>query len=126
MFKDFIDLIALLNRHKAKYLVIGGYAVGFHAQARATKDLDILILPAPRNAAAVFAALQEFGAPLRTKKDPRDRDRFAERRAITARDFEDKDSWFMMGTPRGDRHPCRDSRRCIQRRVEKPCGRHHR
>ena len=99
MFKDFIDLIALLNKHKAKYLVIGGYAVGFHAQARATKDLDILILPAPKNAAAVFAALQEFGAPLRTKADPQDTDRFASRRAITAKDFEDKDSWFMMGTP---------------------------
>ena len=99
MFKDFIDLIALLNKHKAKYLVIGGYAVGFHAQARATKDLDILILPAPKNAAAVFKALQEFGAPLRTKADPADTDRFAARRRLSAKDFEDEDSWFMMGTP---------------------------
>jgi hypothetical protein len=99
MFADFLDLIALLNKHKAKYLVIGGYAVGYHAQARATKDLDILILPAPKNAQAVFKALQEFGAPLRTKADPQDTDRFGARRAITAKDFEDEDSWFMMGTP---------------------------
>ncbi len=99
MFKDFLDLIALLNKYNAKYLVIGGYAVGYHAQARATKDLDILILPAPKNAAAVFKALQEFGAPLRTKTDPRDTDRFAARRALSAKDFEDEDSWFMMGTP---------------------------
>ena len=99
MFKDFLDLIALLNKHKAKYLVIGGYAVGYLAQARATKDLDILILPAPKNAAAVFKALQEFGAPLRTKADPQDADRFAARRALSAKDFEDEDSWFMMGTP---------------------------
>ena len=99
MYEEFKDLIALLNRHKAKYLVIGGYAVGVHAQPRVTKDLNILILPAPRNAQAVFKALQEFGAPLRTKSDPEDTDRFATRRTLTAKDFEDVDSWFMMGVP---------------------------
>lgn len=99
MYADFLDLIELLNKHGAKYLVIGGYAVGFHSQGRATKDLDIFILPAPQNAKAVFAALKEFGAPLRTKADPQDTDRFAARRAVTAKDFEDEDSWFMMGTP---------------------------
>jgi hypothetical protein len=31
MFADFKDLIALLNKHKAKYLVVGGYAVSRHA-----------------------------------------------------------------------------------------------
>ena len=34
MYEEFKDLIALLNKHKAKYLVIGGYAVGIHAQPR--------------------------------------------------------------------------------------------
>jgi hypothetical protein len=99
MFRDFLDLIALLNKYEAKYLVIGGYAVGFHAQARATKDLDIFILPDPANAKAVFAALQEFGAPLRTKCDPQDADSAAPRRRLTAKDFEDAANWFMMGTP---------------------------
>ena len=47
MFADFQDLIELLNKHKAKYLVIGGYAVSRHAQPRYTKDLDLFILPAP-------------------------------------------------------------------------------
>ena len=42
MFPDFKDLIALLNKHKAKYLVIGGYAVARRAQPRATKGLGIL------------------------------------------------------------------------------------
>ena len=99
MYSDFIDLIALLNKHKAKYLVIGGYAVGVHAQPRVNNDLDIFILPAPKNAAAVFKALQEFGAPLRTKTDPENSDRFAARRLLTAKDFEDEESWFMMGNP---------------------------
>jgi hypothetical protein len=61
MFDDFKDLIELLNKHKAKYLVIGGYAVGAHAQPRVTNDLDILILPTPKNAAAVFCHdLEQF------------------------------------------------------------------
>ena len=98
MFADFKDLIALLNSHKAKYLVIGGYAVSRHAQPRYTKDLDILILPAPKNAAAVFRALQEFGAPLRTRATP-DADPISPTRALTAKDFEDKGTWFTMGVP---------------------------
>ena len=56
-------------------------------------------MPAPKNAQAVFNALLEFGAPLRTKNDPQATDRFAARRTLTVKDFEDEDSWFMMGTP---------------------------
>ena len=92
MFPDFKELIALLNSFKAKYLVIGGYAVSRHAQPRVTKDLDILILPAPKNAAAVFAALAAFGAPLRTRVTP-DSEPTTPTRALTAKDFEDKGTW---------------------------------
>ena len=98
MFADFQDLIALLNKHKAKYLVIGGYAVSRHAQPRYTKDLDIFILPAPDNAKAVFRALEEFGAPLRTRCAP-DADPTAPTRALTAKDFEDKGTWYTIGVP---------------------------
>jgi hypothetical protein len=34
--------LSILNDSKVKYLIVGGYAVSFHAQPRATKDLDIL------------------------------------------------------------------------------------
>lgn len=98
MFADFQDLIALLNKHKAKYLVIGGYAVSRHAQPRYTKDLDIFILPAADNARAVFAALAEFGAPLNIRTG-RDADPTTPRRALTAKDFEDKSKWITMGVP---------------------------
>ncbi len=37
MYPDFKELVSILNAHKAKFLVVGGYAVGFHAQPRATK-----------------------------------------------------------------------------------------
>ncbi|MGB0122531.1 MAG: DUF6036 family nucleotidyltransferase [Silvibacterium sp.] len=64
MFDDFLELLSAFNAHNVKYLIVGGYAVSFHAQPRATKDIDILILPDPANAKAVFAALASFGAPL--------------------------------------------------------------
>jgi hypothetical protein len=66
MFRNFIELLSALNARRVRYLIVGGYAVIFHAQPRATKDLDILIKADPRNAAAVYAALQEFGAPVRS------------------------------------------------------------
>jgi hypothetical protein len=98
MFADFTDLIALLNKHNAKYLVIGGYAVSRHAQPRYTKDLDIFILADPGNAKAVFRAIAEFGAPLRTRTAP-NADPVAPTRALTAKDFEDKATWYTMGVP---------------------------
>jgi len=39
--KDFKEFIELLNCNKVKYLVVGGFAIAFHATARFTKDIDI-------------------------------------------------------------------------------------
>ena len=41
---DFKDFLRLLNVHHVEYLVIGGYAVGYHGYPRATADLDVLDL----------------------------------------------------------------------------------
>ncbi|HEV2689541.1 MAG TPA: DUF6036 family nucleotidyltransferase, partial [Bryobacteraceae bacterium] len=41
-----------------------GYAVSFHAQPRATKDIDLFVEASTANARAVYAALADFGAPL--------------------------------------------------------------
>src|SRR6202451_2638995 len=38
MFDDFKELLSVFNAHSVKYLIVGGYAVSFHAQPRATKD----------------------------------------------------------------------------------------
>jgi hypothetical protein len=43
MFDDFKELLSVFNAHSVKYLIVGGYAVSFHAQPRATKDLDLFI-----------------------------------------------------------------------------------
>ena len=60
MFPDFVAFVALLNDHKVRYLVIGGYAVGLHARPRATKDLDVWIDRTDANARRVISALRAF------------------------------------------------------------------
>ena len=61
---DFKDFLQLLNSHQVEYLLIGGYAVGYHGYPRATGDMDIWIAIHPQNAEKVVAALREFGFDL--------------------------------------------------------------
>jgi hypothetical protein len=79
---DFKELLSDLNSQSARYLIIGGYAVGVHSQPRATKDLDIFIRPDPENGKAVYAALAKFGAPLQ---------------GVSPEDLIDKGSFFRIG-----------------------------
>jgi hypothetical protein len=55
--------LAVFAAHDVDYLVVGGYAVGFHARPRFTKDIDLWIGPSPENLKRARAALEEFGAP---------------------------------------------------------------
>ena len=64
MFQDFKDLLSAFNAHGVKYLIVGGYAVSFHAQPRATKDIDLFVKADAANATAIYAALASFGASL--------------------------------------------------------------
>jgi hypothetical protein len=64
MYQDYKDLLSAFNAHGVRYLIVGAYAVIFHAQPRFTKDIDLLIQADPANAQAVYAALAAFGAPL--------------------------------------------------------------
>ena len=59
--RDFKEFIELLNANNVKYLVVGGYAVGFHGYPRYTKDLDIWILVSHENAENVMNTLKQFG-----------------------------------------------------------------
>jgi hypothetical protein len=59
--KDFIEFIALLNKNKIKYLVVGGYAVAIHGYPRYTKDLDIWIDISPDNIQQLLKTITEFG-----------------------------------------------------------------
>lgn len=51
----------LLSDHHVEYLLIGGYAVGYHGYPRATADMDIWVATNQANAQSVVAALEEFG-----------------------------------------------------------------
>jgi hypothetical protein len=62
--KDLKDLLLAFNDQHVRYLIVGGYAFGVHAEPRATKDLDIFISPDAENSEAVFRALTQYGAPL--------------------------------------------------------------
>ena len=82
MHKDLKELLFIFNAHGVKYLVVGAYAVSFHSQPRATKDLDLFIQADSDNAKAVYEALATFGAPLEGMK---------------VEDFSDKTGFFRMG-----------------------------
>lgn len=57
-----MDLLAAFAHASVRYLVIGGYAVGFHDRPRATKDLDLLLADDPDNVERACRALDAFGA----------------------------------------------------------------
>jgi hypothetical protein len=61
---DLRELLSAFDKHEVKYLIVGGYAFGVHAEPRATKDLDIFIRTDGENSNAVFQALVAYGAPL--------------------------------------------------------------
>lgn len=58
---DFKEFLKLLNSRNVEYLLIGGYAVGYHGYPRPTGDLDLWISTTLENAERALAALQEFG-----------------------------------------------------------------
>ncbi len=84
MHSDLLDILRVFSLYKVEYLIIGGYAVAFHAEPRFTKDLDILVRASQENARRVFQALRAFGAPLS---------------GLTEKDFEQEGYFYQMGTP---------------------------
>ncbi len=58
---DFKEFLKLLREHKVHYLLIGGYAVGFHGYPRATANMDIWVERLPDNATRIVTVLKEFG-----------------------------------------------------------------
>ena len=51
----------LLNRNKVEYLLVGGYAVGYHGYPRATADMDIWVAINQKNAGRIISVLKKFG-----------------------------------------------------------------
>jgi hypothetical protein len=84
--RDFRDLLAAFGAHDVRFLIVGAYAVTFHARPRFTKDLDVWVEPSEANAPRVVQALAEFGAPLQAH-------------GVTAADFVRPGVVYQMGLP---------------------------
>ncbi|OHD69836.1 MAG: hypothetical protein A2W19_09705 [Spirochaetes bacterium RBG_16_49_21] len=81
---DFKELLNTMEKHRVRYLVVGGYAVMKYTEPRFTKDLDLWISTDEENSKAVYSALKEFGAPLK---------------GLTPHDFTEKGYFYQMGKP---------------------------
>lgn len=81
---DFLDLLTALNAADARYLLVGGHAIGLFARPRATKDFDLWVEASPDNAGRIMRALVDFGAPLGE---------------LSEADFATGGAGFRMGTP---------------------------
>ena len=58
---DFKEFLKLLTSHQARYLLIGGFAVGYHGYPRTTNDIDIWVEVDLDNAKRLVAVIKEFG-----------------------------------------------------------------
>jgi hypothetical protein len=59
--QDFKEFFQSFNQHEVEYLLVGGYAVGYHGYPRATIDIDVWVAANPENARRVVTALEDFG-----------------------------------------------------------------
>ncbi len=81
---DFKELLKIFEKHKIRYLIVGGYAVMKYSEPRFTKDLDVFIATDQENAKSVYLALKEFGAPLEN---------------LSSDDFAHEGYFYQMGRP---------------------------
>ena len=83
---DFKDILSEFSAAEVEYLLVGAYALAVHGVPRATGDIDLWVNPTPENASKVFAALTQFGAPLKSHN-------------VTVKDFSTPDVGFQIGVP---------------------------
>ena len=60
---DFEDMLTLMERHRVRYLIVGGLAFIYHAKPRFTKDMDLWVDGSRENISRANQALAEFGSP---------------------------------------------------------------
>ncbi len=58
---DFEELFAFFNARNVKAVIVGAYALAFHAKPRYTKDIDIFVEATHENVARLLDALADFG-----------------------------------------------------------------
>ena len=88
--ENFRDMLSAFGEAGADYLLVGAYAMAAHGCPRATADIDIWVRPTRDNARRVWAALQDFGAPLSK---------------VTPEDFCTPEIVYQIGVPRNGSTP---------------------
>jgi len=61
--EEFKEFINLLNKNGVKYLLLGGWAVGYYSNPRATKDIDFLVFIDKINLKKLEKVFCDFKAP---------------------------------------------------------------
>ncbi len=64
MNEDFLDMLRALQSAGARFLIVGAHALAGHGIPRSTGDFDLWVEATPDNAARVWRALLDFGAPV--------------------------------------------------------------
>jgi len=74
MSEDACLVARILNRHGARYVLVGGYALAAHGYVRVMEDVDIAVAPGGESARRWVAALAELpdgaASSLRAERDP--------------------------------------------------------
>ena len=83
---DFRDVLSAFTREHVQFLIVGAYALALHGVPRATGDLDLFVRPTAENAARVWRALIDFGAPVAAA-------------GVQAEDFAKPDMVYQIGLP---------------------------
>ena len=58
---DLCEFVHLLNAKKVRYMLVGAWAMAFHARPRYTGDVDFFVESGPDNAARLMEVIEEFG-----------------------------------------------------------------
>jgi hypothetical protein len=59
--KDFKEFLVLLNAQRVEYMLVGGYAVGYHGYPRPTGDIDFWVAMNQENAERLVQVFKDFG-----------------------------------------------------------------
>ncbi|MEO7083546.1 MAG: nucleotidyltransferase [Gemmatimonadaceae bacterium] len=57
------EIVSTCSTHGVVFILVGGFAVGWHGVVRATGDIDFLYEQTTKNVRQLCKALEEFGAP---------------------------------------------------------------
>lgn len=60
---DLKEFLRYLNEEKVEYLLIGGWAVGYHGYPRLTQDMDVWVEMSVENTRRILKSLERFGFP---------------------------------------------------------------